>query len=603
MPPDTRVRFNAQMPTPNALLAGVLSAAALLAPTTAAHAAEPDLLARWALDTVGSTTPNAVDARLDGTNVAGTTVTGRFGSALSITNTPATEGFFASDTDKLVERPSVTVLAWVKGSAAPTSWSPIVAKSGAGRADGGAAECELSAFALTAGAGEGPHFSVTTADGSRGSLTLSMSDALPAADVWDGQWHAVAGIFDASTSSLSVALDGKIVKTTTSDGAAIAYDGFPKRGLAVGRYPESSCDFPGQGYAGSVDEVRIYGRALTASELAHLQDAAATTPPTLTTEGTSPTPGGQPGPEAPGSSGGTPPTGSTPAPANPIPTPLIVPPAGSVKLGNSQKTKAPQAALRAALEQAKGAVLQSLIAPKAASQIFKTSPNLSKKERAKLKTSRSLDALLDELEFGLPVRVKAPANARYVQIGAALSIRRKTPSGRIEINTIALPSVVLPVVRGVASGRISIDPTAAKVIRASGAIDAAVAITSVAVTNLPKATSEQQALIDKTLAKQVDLTKQLEKDKKQLDDAQKTVAKFAALADQAKGSAAEKKADERQKEAERKADHAEEAAEQSAGDLAKQQQEALDEMIKQIIDFIRELKEQQTQSMHALTRI
>lgn len=589
------------MPTPNTLLASVLSAAALLGPATVAHAAEPDLLSRWALDTVGASTPNAVDARLDGTPVTGTPVDGRFDKGLALSPTTGTQGLLAADNAQLVEPKSVTVLAWVKRTSAPENWAPIVAKGGVGRDDAGQ-DCELNAFALMSGGEEGPHFAITTPDGSAGAQTLSMTDSLPAAKVWDNRWHAVAGIFDATTRTLSVALDGKIVSTKPADGTSIAYSSFPQRALSVGRYPHSSCDGAGIGFDGSVDEVRIYGRALTSTELAHLQDPAASAPPSLPIGGDAPTTPSSPSqPDAP-----NPPVGPTPSLPAPTPqNPVSIAPLGATSLGTGVKAPkvTPPAALTEELKKAEKPLTDLLKSPASPSKILKEKSKLSKKELDKLKPSRSLDALLDQLEFGLPVVVKVPVSARYAYVGAALTVRRKTPAGKIEIHTIALPPAVFAAKNGLASGRITIDPVAAKVLRKSGAVDAAVGIVSVLVSDLPNVTGDQKKPLDEKLAKQSDLTKQLDDQIKKAKEADKTVEKFEALADKAKGTTGEKKAEARAAQAEEKRDRANEAAEQTVDDLARQQQQVLDEMIRKIIDFISQLQQQSMQTVQKLTRV
>ncbi|MEH3053478.1 MAG: hypothetical protein PGN13_05625 [Patulibacter minatonensis] len=584
------------MSTRLTLLASVLTAAALAAPV-AATAAEPDLLSRWALDGVSAgATPNAADPRLDGTSVTGTVVAGRFGNGLLLSGVDAPQGLLTPDPGKLVEPRSVTAMAWVKAAAAPTAYAPLIAKSAAGHEDGGRFECEASAFALMTGNGEGPFFSVVTPDGSGGADgTLTMTDAIPPASVWDGRWHAVAGVFDAQARTLSLAVDGKVVSTKAADGTSIGYDLFPQRGLSVGRLPATSCD--GSGYDGAVDDVRIYGRALSPAELEYLANPAATTPPALPI-------GGAPAPTA------TPSPTVTPT-AAPVPTPTAVPPAlpnpvsaasvGAIAVGQKAKApKTPPAPLRKALEGAAEKIATSLTAPKPKSTVTTSSPKLSKQELAKVKPSRSLADVLDELEFGLPVTVKAPAGARYVQIGAAITIRRKTPTGKLEESTIVLPPAVFPVVKGVASGRLTIDPTAAKVLRKSGAVDAAVGIVSVVASNLPKATAAEQAAIDQMLAKQAQITGLLTKQIKLLDGAQKTLQKAEQATEQAKTKASEQQAAAKEATAKDREQDARDAAQETVEELSKQRQEALDAMVKQIIDFVRQLQDAKALQLQAM---
>lgn len=147
-----------------------------------------------------------------------------------------------------LEPAAVSVSAWVNSSAAPGSFRYIVAK--------GANECLAASYGLYTGAGGGLDFYVSSDGGF--SWTLS-----PAAGpgVWNGQWHNVVGTYDGSSVRLYV--DGRQVGSGTPDTAPIAY-GLPNSdNLMIGDYPAcSSTDF-----SGSIDEVKVFDRALAAPEI------------------------------------------------------------------------------------------------------------------------------------------------------------------------------------------------------------------------------------------------------------------------------------------------------------------------------------------------
>ncbi|MDO9353066.1 MAG: LamG-like jellyroll fold domain-containing protein, partial [Solirubrobacteraceae bacterium] len=212
------------MSSSRALLAGALLSAALAAPASAA-AADPGLLGHWPLDTVSNdTTPDVSGAGRTGTGVAGAFADGRFGPGLFLSSSART-GFDVEDPTRALEPTSVSVLAWVKRSTTPDGEEIIVAKSGD--------DCESNAYALGSSYSGGISFTVAAPAGSGIDL---VSAEFPASAVWDGRWHAVAGVFNAATTSVSITLDGSVRSVADRTVSSIAYDAFSQRRLSVGHY-------------------------------------------------------------------------------------------------------------------------------------------------------------------------------------------------------------------------------------------------------------------------------------------------------------------------------------------------------------------------------
>jgi hypothetical protein len=76
-----------------------------------------------------------------------------------------------------------------------------------------------------------------------------------------GAWNFVAAVFDPEQQREAVYLDGVLAaERPRADGAIGATVGFP---LQLGRYGTTNS----QNFRGELDEIRIYGRALSADEL------------------------------------------------------------------------------------------------------------------------------------------------------------------------------------------------------------------------------------------------------------------------------------------------------------------------------------------------
>jgi hypothetical protein len=81
--------------------------------------------------------------------------------------------------------------------------------------------------------------------------------------VWDGNWHFVAGTYDGAYVRFYV--DGVEVTPATATSLTINYALPTNSNLYIGAYVAAGwCTLP---FNGSIDEVRVFNRALTASEI------------------------------------------------------------------------------------------------------------------------------------------------------------------------------------------------------------------------------------------------------------------------------------------------------------------------------------------------
>ncbi len=134
----------------------------------------------------------------------------------------------------------VTVAAWVKTNNADGSADVIVSKWGsAGNRN----------YWLGKLSGASLAFYVDNAQNVTADLTL----------VHDGQWHHVAGVANAAKGLLTIYVDGSARNTAT-------YDGTSETGTAD-VYIGASADSPIQIWDGWIDDVRVYARALSGTEV------------------------------------------------------------------------------------------------------------------------------------------------------------------------------------------------------------------------------------------------------------------------------------------------------------------------------------------------
>lgn len=235
--------------------------------------ADAPLVGQWHMDGT-----NAPDQTPDSSGAANDLVTcqnclhllpnGRFGNFLDNSGNPVS-------TANGLRPQRVTLMTWVRTSG-NSSFAGIV---GQGSAGGPGSSCGLS-YSLDTGGNtdDAPRFKIRQTGG-----TTVTSPPLASGSINDNQWHLLAGTFDGSRVRLYVDQHQVGDGTPTSD-ASIAYDnqlgGFGVNGFFGGQ----GC--LGSPFSGGIDEVRVYDRALTPTEIARLGDPTAVTPPDLVPDST-----------------------------------------------------------------------------------------------------------------------------------------------------------------------------------------------------------------------------------------------------------------------------------------------------------------------------
>lgn len=220
-------------------------AVAMVIPMAVPVASNPVLIGRWQLNgNTNDISGNGLNGTLTG---AATHVTGRYGQALNFDGNSWVSIADAS----ILEPTQITVEAWVKRSGSPGGCCYVVSKYLPDRYGG------YSSYGLYTGGG-GISFYV----GNSGSWTASPE--VPAASVWNGNWHHVAGTFDGT--NVKLYFDGDPFDGTPTTAQPIYYSGTGN--LYIGAYTATSW----LAFSGMIDEVRIWGSALTESQLDVMYD-------------------------------------------------------------------------------------------------------------------------------------------------------------------------------------------------------------------------------------------------------------------------------------------------------------------------------------------
>jgi len=178
------------------------------------------------------------------------------GAAMLNTSTLWTDGITGeANTAPVVDSSKdFSVSAWAyPTSAAPGAWRTIAAQTG----DWG------SAFFLRT---NGSQWFATTVSADNGGGVVT---DLGAGSVAVGQWTHVGATYEAATKKLSLYINGVLAASTTSAGTFDA-----TRRFVVGRDTWSASTTHHTPWAGEIDDVRVYARALTAAEMPALADPA-----------------------------------------------------------------------------------------------------------------------------------------------------------------------------------------------------------------------------------------------------------------------------------------------------------------------------------------
>ncbi|WP_432144080.1 LamG domain-containing protein [Streptomyces sp. bgisy084] len=171
---------------------------------------------------------------------------GPFGQAHEF---PAT-GFTVPDRADLNPSEALTLSAWVNATSWPTKifQGSIIAKDAWASGSGG--------YVLRGGSGGKISFAVV--------LNGNWVEAQTSATVPTGGWHHVAGVYDGAT--MKIYIDGVQRASQAQSGKLTAST---RKALIVGNSPAD----PTRTFSGSIDEVRVYSRALSATDISNAYQA------------------------------------------------------------------------------------------------------------------------------------------------------------------------------------------------------------------------------------------------------------------------------------------------------------------------------------------
>ncbi|HKQ60227.1 MAG TPA: LamG-like jellyroll fold domain-containing protein [Candidatus Polarisedimenticolaceae bacterium] len=206
----------------------------------------------------GGTTADASGNGNTGTLVGGPTwTTGRVGNALAFDGLDDYVNLGNGASLRITG--SLTLAAWINPTAFPIDDAAIISKR-----DGNTVGFQLDATRDTGARTIG--FKLTN---SAGVSMIRYGTAL----IQTGQWYHVAGVYDAAAQTLHVYWNGQL-NDGSSSGAVTGSQRDSSVEVSVGRRP----GLAGREFHGKIDEVRIFARALSASEI---QALAATSSDTL----------------------------------------------------------------------------------------------------------------------------------------------------------------------------------------------------------------------------------------------------------------------------------------------------------------------------------
>jgi hypothetical protein len=233
----------------------------LMAASTAM--ADPSaVVGQWRFDEASGQTaiddgPFGLDGRLGATDGVDASdparIAGLSGSALHFSGNT----FVRLPTNDELAPQTLTVEAVVRAAASPGQYRYIISRGSQG--------CEASSYGLYTGQAGGIAFYVYNGQSYKVSATAAPSD------VWNGQWHHIAGVFDGSSVRLYV--DGHPVGTPQPADVSIAY-ALASPDTYFGTY-QGTCALP---LTGDLDMVRIWRGPLAADFIGQLSDAALTPP-------------------------------------------------------------------------------------------------------------------------------------------------------------------------------------------------------------------------------------------------------------------------------------------------------------------------------------
>lgn len=246
---DVRIYNRALTATEVSGLAGGSSPAAAPAPVTQPSIAPAPLLGHWKLDeSSGSFAADSSGSGTTGTLIGGAVFSpagGRLKGALVVSGSGYAD---LGSPPALPDLTSITVSCWFQPTGA-NDWKSVIAWD-SGSFDYFQISVKDSGSASLMGAS----FSIQTVTGEPKTAQFGKADWNPAS------WYLLTGTFDGVTKELRIYLNGALAGSATIPGAVMGRGAWGAQRAYIGGEP-------GAGLRGAVDDVRIYGRALTASEV------------------------------------------------------------------------------------------------------------------------------------------------------------------------------------------------------------------------------------------------------------------------------------------------------------------------------------------------
>jgi hypothetical protein len=466
--------------------ATLLLAIAALASCPAAAQASSPLIGQWSLDgshedgasqVTTDASGNGLDLRAPNGSVhLGTPAHFGTGATLPTNLTPL------QITSPLLAPAQLTLLAWIKQSGNPGTLRYL-----AGRGDDGLT-CGGSTYAIYTGypGMAGLRFYVRTGVSGASALTDAPLDAA----VFDGGWHLVAGTYDGAAARLYV--DGALVGSPIAASPPLTYALSGASSFYADGYPVEGCALFGNAddWPGAIDELRVYDRALSASELGRLAAAAGPTAPDLVTDASLAAPAiSVPVPPAPpaANAGGVA-QASTKAVQSAA---LAQAAAGMTGASKKPPTAGMQAALNAAQAQALGAMKSAAGSSQIAAA--QAAGGLTSKQAQQTRPDPRVQERLEAMKYGIAAQLPVTAPGQIVEAVASIAIEKKS-GGKVTTQTIVLPPAVgaAKAGSGKAALEFAVDTKATAAMTKSDIAKAAISVQAVTIDSLSDLSMEKQ---------------------------------------------------------------------------------------------------------------
>lgn len=213
---------------------------------------------RWTFNEAsGPWAYDALERKVHGYITGGTRATGALGGGITLNGTTGTVDVGNVGPANLGSR-SFTLATWVKTTG--SGFQRVVSKGNYGNTDGYLLAMSGGTAVLAVGAG--------------GNQAQSIG-LNTAAGLNDGNWHHLAAVVDRTAGTVKVYVDGTASALTvgtgycgSASGTTVTLTGCAPNATSTSRLALGSYQGSTEFFAGSIDDTRIYNRALTAAELA-----------------------------------------------------------------------------------------------------------------------------------------------------------------------------------------------------------------------------------------------------------------------------------------------------------------------------------------------